>query len=165
VSVLTRQETPAIAPDHSPIPTTAPASVPATPVLPRLPALPTRADYLKARRLTWAVRWGLVDPMPPLRPSALLEQTRRLLTVWGWSQTVWRMGDEHGLCVAGGLHVLATVGQATSSQVSEAETYLQRAIAPAREHYSHWNETAGRTWPEVSTALTTATRIAWKENR
>jgi hypothetical protein len=158
VSVLTRQETPALAPDHSPIPT-------AVPVLPRLPALPTRADYLKARRLTWAVRWGLVDSMPPLRPSALLEQTRRLLTVWGWSQTVWRMGDEHGLCIAGGLHVLTTVGQATSSQVSEAEAYLQRAIAPATAHYSHWNETAGRTWPEVAFVLTTASRAAWKESR
>ncbi|NYV73486.1 hypothetical protein [Streptomyces sp. UH6] len=162
MSVLTRHQAPALAPDIAPDIDIRPA--PAAPALPRLPALPTRADYLRARRLAWTVRWGLVDQMPPLRPSALLEQTRRLLQTWGWAQTGWVMGTDEGLCIAGGLHVLTTVGQATSLQVSEAETYLQRAIGTA-QHYSHWNETAGRAWPEVSTALTTASRTAWKEGR
>jgi hypothetical protein len=92
-------------------------------------------------------------------------QARRLLTVWGWAQTGPYVGSSEGLCIAGGLHVLTTVGQAGPSQVKEAEAHLQRAIAPATGHYSAWNETPGRAWPEVSAVLVTAARTAWMENR
>lgn len=155
-TITTRPPTPAQAPSPC-----RPAPLP----LPRLPALPTRDDHRRARRLRWAVRRGLADGGPSLLPSALLVQTRRLLTAWGWAQTGPYVGSSQGLCIAGGLQVLATVGQAGASQVQEAETHIQRAIAPATQHFTSWNETPGRAWPEVSAVLITAARTAWMENR